>query len=268
MARTIALKSWAAFERQLTRLAAERTEMKQVSSGSYIPRLLFRGHSNARWKLHTTLERHTSKVNTWREYLRLAALARHPIESLTGKRWQSPFDDDVEGFCQGKNPLRPPPAYSYLIYLRHHGFPSPLLDWSLSPYVAAYFAFAPAGRQRRAIYAFLSETGSGREGMRSKAEIDTFGDTVTSHARHVLQQCQYSACYRFTDEERVIADHEEVFARGHPQQDLLWKFTLPASERIPALRKLDAYNLNAFSLFQSDDSLLETMALRSIDFAD
>lgn len=268
MARTIALKNWSSFERRLTKLTSERVAMKHSADGNYVPRLLFRGHSNAGWKLHTTLERHTSKVNTWREYLRLAALARHPIESLTDKQWQSPFNDEFEDFCQGNNPFRPPPAYSYLIYLRHHGFPSPLLDWSLSPYVAAYFAFAPAGRQRRAIYAFLSETGSGREGMRSKAEIDTFGDTVTSHARHVLQQCQYSACYRFENEERIIADHEEVFARDHRQQDLLWKFTLPASERISVLQKLDAYNLSAFSLFQSEDSLLATMALRSIDFMD
>lgn len=35
-------------------------------------------------------------------------------------------------------------AYSYMAHLRHHAFPSPLLDWTESPYVAAYFAFAKA----------------------------------------------------------------------------------------------------------------------------
>lgn len=32
-------------------------------------------------------------------------------------------------------------SYGFMTRLRHHGFPSPLLDWPQSPYIAAFFAF-------------------------------------------------------------------------------------------------------------------------------
>ena len=40
----------------------------------------------------------------------------------------------------------------------------------------------------------------------------------------------------------------------------------PASERVNVLRRLDAYNLNAFTLFSTEDALLETVALRQCEF--
>jgi hypothetical protein len=42
----------------------------------------------------------------------------------------------------------------------------------------------------------------------------------------------------------------------------VWKFDLPSTERTAILKLLDQYNLNAFSLFDSHETLLETMWLR------
>jgi len=50
------------------------------------------------------------------------------------------------------------PAYSYLAHLRHNGFPSPLLDWTQSPYVAAYFAFARPQGEQVALYVYCEQT--------------------------------------------------------------------------------------------------------------
>ena len=40
------------------------------------------------------------------------------------------------------------------------------------------------------------------------------------------------------------------------------KFTIPWGEREKVLRVLDDHAINAFSLFESDEALLETLALR------
>jgi len=60
--------------------------------------------------------------------------------------------------------------------------------------------------------------------------------------------------------------HERVFQRGEEHQDFLWKFSIPWTERLHVLRLLDEYNLNAFSLFESQESLMETLAVRALEF--
>jgi hypothetical protein len=49
------------------------------------------------------------------------------------------------------------------------------------------------------------------------------------------------------------------------QQDLLWKLTVPAKERQKALRYFHKLNLNEFTLFGSEEGLLEMLAANVID---
>jgi hypothetical protein len=63
-----------------------------------------------------------------------------------------------------------------------------------------------------------------------------------------------------------FANHEDVFARNDPDQDVLWKFNIPWTQRLKVLRLLDSYNLNAFSLFDSEETLIETLAIQELEF--
>lgn len=69
------------------------------------------------------------------------------------------------------------------------------------------------------------------------------------------------------DCEWCFVPHEGVFERSDPDDpnvDILWDFNLPATERLKVLSLLDRFNLNAFSLFGSEESLMETMAFREL----
>ncbi len=98
------------------------------------------------------------------------------------------------------------------------------------------------------------------------------GPFVGTHRRHFLQQSDYTVCADYKEvgnwpSEWHFAKHESVFHRRDTRQDSLWKFNIPWTERLKVLEILDKYNLNAFSLFESEESLIETSAVREMEFA-
>jgi hypothetical protein len=62
--------------------------------------------------------------------------------------------------------------------------------------------------------------------------------------------------------------HDKALAHGSSEQDVLCKFNLPSTERVRVLEYLNEYNLNAFSLFDSEESLMETMWLQEVVFTE
>ena len=92
------------------------------------PNWAFRGHANESWTLATPLDRLS------RAYEAIRADAEEYV-LLTFKR-------------RAQHYLRDLPAeldeLEWLALMRHHGAPTRLLDWTRSPYVAAFFATADA----------------------------------------------------------------------------------------------------------------------------
>jgi len=261
------LSSWEEFEKALKDIRDEHEQSDvQLKSSS----LLFRGQENSSWSLTTTLDRKRERM-LFKDYYGIITRIRPQIETLTGSEWPIPdypqVRKDVEDYDKFSMELwcGRCPGYPYLAYLRHHGFPSPLLDWSRSPYVAAYFAFnkAEVSTNKVAIYIF-AEISNKSSGNRMSV-LHRYGPYVKTHRRHVLQQSEYTLCTVFDDAFR-FEKYDTIFDPGRHQQGFCWKLTLPSTERTKVLRLLDEYNLNTFSLFESEDSMMEMLAVREFDF--
>jgi hypothetical protein len=104
----------------LQKLMAE-LEARALSNRDFV----FRGHRDESWRINTTYARHTSTPH---------------------RSWDTYIDDMLSHFIVnalsiGSIPFPKTDRRSRLEYGRHYGVPTPLIDFSWSPYVALFFAF-------------------------------------------------------------------------------------------------------------------------------
>ena len=236
------------------------------------PELLFRGQGDSGWSLETTLERAGREQMSLSAYYRLAVHRVRPaVETFIDTSWEIPnysveleksFRNDPELFTSLAFPS--PGFYQYLIYLRHHGFPSPLLDWTSSIYIAVFFAFRNISTsEKRSIYVYCERPHGIKGWSVSAPAMRAIGSYIAAHPRHYRQRSDYTMCMAFDQNGGgwTFRQHDLVFG-GRGRQDYLWKFDLPSTERMKILGWFDEFNLNAFSLFDSNEALLEAVWLR------
>lgn len=109
-------RNWSDFKRWVTTV---RDEHDAVA---------FRGHGSNLFRLETTLSR-AGRSNTLRYWRQVIPEFHAHAEAVLGSQIDMEKPHDI----------------SRLLGLaQHHGLPTPLLDWTNSPYIAAFFAFADA----------------------------------------------------------------------------------------------------------------------------
>lgn len=278
----IRLDSWGQFPSALARLE-EMRDGKEKTNKRRLNELLFRGLGNAQWTLQTTLERSADADanQTLLSYYHRMERSKPVVESFTNRVWDSipswpTFertlqDETAKATWIDKILLDNPAIYQYMIYLRHHSFPSPILDWTASPFIAAMFAFDlfdPSAKDV-AIHVYGRDS---IQGFSSDEHLFIVGPYLRTHTRHYLQQSRYSMCLKLRIQQDaslrydyLFVSHDRALARN-TNKDLLAEIIIPASERTAALRQLDSMNINPYSLYGSEESLIRTIARREMLF--
>ena len=235
--------SWAEFKARVGDLIARGQPM------------FCRGHCDDAWTLRTTFHRWSARTGmTLAHYLDVVI-----PEVYRDILPQLPF------------PIAPPsrtvsePLLTLLAVLQHHGFPTPLLDWTWSPYIAAYFAFRDVkhdGHSSDHVRVILFDIRTWTQAFAQPVELTSATPFVSmvrpfalGNPRVVAQQ----AIFTLTN----VDDMETHIRRGEPQQGglgFLYSFRLSVKERTIAMRDLQAMGITEASLFPGLDGLCRGLA--------
>lgn len=213
-------------------------------------RYIFRGQEDNRWRLRSSFYR-TGRAD----------LDRYLVEDIQD------LHKTFSALTQHTFNLSDPLHYAAFINLaQHHGYPTPMLDWTWSPYVAAFFAFRNArankgSRRKVRIYKFKSREWNklyrASKIAPERPNVTIIDALAFGNARAIPQQS-----LSLTSNVDDIETHITLVERQHGKR-YLEVFDLQASDRNFIMKELALMGITAGALFPGLDGACESLRERN-----
>lgn len=211
-------------------------------NGGYI----YRGQADSTWDLTTTLHR-TGQILSHYDFLvyfeNVLPTIKGPVEAWVGSRHDLDNPHDLGEF---------------LAFLQHNGFPTPLSDWTYSPYIAAYFAFEGIDHfkpqyEKVTIYIFNQAEWLGKYKQTldytvEEPHVSRLEPICRGNPKQMLQQGTFLFTNQWDIQKHIIDNEKE------PGQ-FLEKYEISVKERPVIFKDLKAMNINAAMLAPSIESV-------------
>ena len=218
------------------------------------PGAIYRGQSDASWGLVSSYHRLAASVDS-SVYWGLLDELKDYVETWSDHHWDLSNNQDISAFVG---------------FLQHNGFPTPLLDWTDSPYIAAYFAFDgvdDAEPQNDDVSIFAFDTTKWVDDWQQVMDLKSATPHVSvlrSPARGNRKQIIQQGVYTFTNvqDQQAHIEHIEEVAKKTPAPTYLYKYEIPSTDKPAALRDLHTMAINAMTLFPNIEGVCKYLRSR------
>jgi hypothetical protein len=240
---------------ELVPLEKNWVEFKEYVSSLKGSRLLFRGQ-NQPWRLRTSFHR-TGRADLGR-FLSEDVPALYKHLSARTKHVFNLKNPDENG--------------AFFNLIQHHGYPTPLLDWTYSPYVAAFFAYrgitnekaVTAGANAK-VRIHIFDQDSWKKDLNQILFLVaprlhvSIGEFIAIENERMIPQQAASTITNIDDIETYIRSIE---ANG---KTYLSAIDLPIADRRPVVRDLRFMGITAGSLFPGLDGACQELTERNFE---
>ncbi len=224
----------------LQRVANEISQTPDINEG---PVLLWRGHSDIGWSLEPALQRE------WRG---------QPKALRTAER---EMFDEFKRAAPYLLPSETLDDWDRLSLAQHYGLPTRMLDWTVNPMIALWFALSRPFGTHAGVWAYRPrKTNVPDEATMPESPFDVERTTVyrpTAHSPRVAMQAAWHTVHKYDSEIGLVAIDKMSIHWPH-----LALFRIPAETRDTVLNTLERSGVTVTTVFGDLSTLCANIAAR------